>query len=625
MKEEDILLTGDKWTIVLTLSVAECEGMIAELYVKLSDIEDRLIPALNELSSSFPTAVHGSEVIALRAVLDSFAAQLKTFRRLLPTERRQKRGLINVGGTILKTLFGTMDSDDLERINSAVTELEKQTHNIIHAQDEQLTVIKKLNDRVSINSISIANLTHIVNRMVNMIESKSIESTMEWILMDNTLARYFRFMDFIIDRAQRELDQLQESIDVTALGRLSHVLVTPSNLTQILKDITMQLPRDISLITVPTLDTIHVYYEIARVHAVATETGIRIFVEIPLKSTDRYFQLFKLQNLPYFNKRLNQFVTIEGTYSHIAVSEDKQFYVLYTLEDKLACTTVGRTVCPPTTPVYSKRTPSCEMALFLNDTDLVQSECKWTVIQPNFKPILHKSPNMNFWIYSVSSRTKVTQQCAQGLNSETVVTDFVIQGTGILENKGHCYIHSDLFKLLPDTNRYTEVAIDYGKIIIPTIKDAWVNSKVTMESHDDLSTQENLKTILATSYQNAKSTPLDELARAVHKIHEDENTKKTWSIGIGTILVLIGICVILYCWRTLFLRWMSSTCGCRTWRPQPAPRASDSPRARQTFKRPRSETDAGEEAVVLEEPHASTAEAASVRFVQASRHLISRE
>lgn len=80
MKEEDILLTGDKWTIVLTLSVAECEGMIAELYVKLSDIEDRLIPALNELSSSFPTAVHGSEVVALRAVLDSFAAQLRTFR-----------------------------------------------------------------------------------------------------------------------------------------------------------------------------------------------------------------------------------------------------------------------------------------------------------------------------------------------------------------------------------------------------------------------------------------------------------------------------------------------------------------------------------------------------------------
>ena len=50
------------------------------------------------------------------------------------------------------------------------------------------------------------------------------------------------------------------------------------------------------------------YYTIATVHAVATSTSIRLFVEIPLIAADRYFELYQVHSLPFFYKRIWKFV-----------------------------------------------------------------------------------------------------------------------------------------------------------------------------------------------------------------------------------------------------------------------------------------------------------------------------
>lgn len=55
---------------------------------------------------------------------------------------RKKRGLINFGGTVSKWLFGTLDHEDGERINSVLNHLNKNDHLIQEKINEQMSIAK---------------------------------------------------------------------------------------------------------------------------------------------------------------------------------------------------------------------------------------------------------------------------------------------------------------------------------------------------------------------------------------------------------------------------------------------------------------------------------------------------
>jgi hypothetical protein len=85
--------------------------------------------------------------------------------------------------------------------------------------------------------------------------------------------------------------QLQESLDVTSIGKLSSVLINPQNLSIILQQLSLQLPEGLTMLTGLTVKEMYVYYTVAEVHAVATSTTNRLFIDIPLKAADRCFEL----------------------------------------------------------------------------------------------------------------------------------------------------------------------------------------------------------------------------------------------------------------------------------------------------------------------------------------------
>ena len=56
-------------------------------------------------------------------------------------EQRKKRGLLNLGGTILKKIFGTATEADVEDIRKAVQESQRQNQKLIHMDQQLVTVI----------------------------------------------------------------------------------------------------------------------------------------------------------------------------------------------------------------------------------------------------------------------------------------------------------------------------------------------------------------------------------------------------------------------------------------------------------------------------------------------------
>ena len=68
---------------------------------------------------------------------------------------RDKRGLLNIEGYIMKYLFGTMDHHDMTKINHFIDTMKVFSENVIHTSEQQVTYIQKLNEKVTASTRNI--------------------------------------------------------------------------------------------------------------------------------------------------------------------------------------------------------------------------------------------------------------------------------------------------------------------------------------------------------------------------------------------------------------------------------------------------------------------------------------
>jgi hypothetical protein len=101
-------------------------------------------------------------------------------------------------------------------------------------------------------------------------------------------ARYstaIREIELFMFELKFSLVQLQESLDLTIVGKLSSTMITPHNLSELLQ-VNLRLPKGTSMSTGLTVEDMYIYYAVATVHSTATSRSIRLFIDIPLKAAD---------------------------------------------------------------------------------------------------------------------------------------------------------------------------------------------------------------------------------------------------------------------------------------------------------------------------------------------------
>jgi hypothetical protein len=72
------------------------------------------------------------------------------------------------------------------------------------------------------------------------------------------------------------LVQLQESLDLTSVGKLSSTLINPYNLSELLQQVNLHLPKGTSMLTGLSIEDmyVYIYYAVAVVHATTTARNI---------------------------------------------------------------------------------------------------------------------------------------------------------------------------------------------------------------------------------------------------------------------------------------------------------------------------------------------------------------
>jgi len=225
------------------------------------------------------------------------------------------------------------------------------------------------------------------------------------------------------------------------------------------------------MLTGLTDEDMYVYYTVAKVHAVATSTSIRLFIDIPLKAVDRYFQLYQVYSFLFFHKGIGQFVVIDETFTYLAVAENRQFFAVMTPYMLSKCTRNLYTVCPSDVILKTAGEQNCLIALFLGKMDIVLKKCKRLVLHEPFEPIWIRSPDSSYWVYSLNVPQQVTIQCRTAGPPPASKSNYQLtfQGTGILRNSSSCYVHAENFKLLPHSLGNTKVDLDEVSIVLPNI------------------------------------------------------------------------------------------------------------------------------------------------------------
>jgi len=105
-------------------------------------------------------------------------------------------------------------------------------------------------------------------------------------------------LEFSLLQLLQQLDDLLSAIQCIMLGNLPIKLIDPMTLQKILRNVTLSLPNGYELIVGTKTGNIHLYYQIAKVSMITNAHHIKLIVNVPLKTFNQDFALYRLITLP---------------------------------------------------------------------------------------------------------------------------------------------------------------------------------------------------------------------------------------------------------------------------------------------------------------------------------------
>jgi len=298
-------------------------------------------------------------------LLKTLDSRLNDFQQVLPRVDPH-RGLLDVGGLVLKQIFGTVTVADIHSIHEVVDELRQRNSDIAHSVLNQLTYVKDLG---KINAEAIENLSSVVkDQMVRLHDQfLSIAEDMFWLnatlQTESSMFTVIRHLEFTLMQFIQQIDELFDTVQYAILGKLPIKLVNPLELQNILRNVTLQLPESYKLVAGLSKENMHLYYELTKVSVVVNVRSVDLVLTVPLRTMDSHFTLLRLIALPT-QISFDKFVKYLVDYAFFVLQHSQQSYLLFTEADYSCCDKGSITICPAETAVYNLQSLKCESSLF---------------------------------------------------------------------------------------------------------------------------------------------------------------------------------------------------------------------------------------------------------------------
>jgi hypothetical protein len=186
-------------------------------------------------------------------------------------------------------------------------------------------------------------------------------------LNQSALFTVVRQLEYALLQLTHQVDTLLNAVQYTLSVKLPITVIGPNILDSILRNISICLPETNEIIAGTKFDDIHAYYELIKVTSVGTAHGIKLILEVPLKTESQRFTLFKIIALPVlvFN---DTFALYQLHYDNFGLSYSQRDFLLLTTANVQKCHTGTIRLCPGDRALYDVRSITCESKLYFQAT-----------------------------------------------------------------------------------------------------------------------------------------------------------------------------------------------------------------------------------------------------------------
>ena len=171
--------------------------------------------------------------------------------------------------------------------------------------------------------------------------------------------------------------------------------------------------------------------------------GIKLFINVPLKTADSYFTLYRI--IALLTRLTNdKLIRYQIDFPYFGLNHNQHDYVLLNEADLHRCTVSTTTVCPANMAVYSTQIVSCESSLFFQTADNYRVCQKSLIVSLSMPTLLsHEST----WLYCFPDPQLVTLHCWTN-NTWTTYTKTLI-GTGMMVDTSGCSMSTNTLRTIP--------------------------------------------------------------------------------------------------------------------------------------------------------------------------------
>jgi hypothetical protein len=354
--EEPLRQVVATWNIYMTL---EAPPRPTELITQVRDLDNH-IAAVGNLR-------HEGIVVDMAP----FKAKQQRMLALLQegSDRRVRRGLFDVGGMMLNSLFGVATSDQLNNLKATLTDLAGSQQEIAHSQQQLATFVnqtRKFVNKVALQQHEIEKQYALFGTALRAISTAMNQhaKAIHTIHLEVDLDRYMDVLQMAVDQYVDQMALHRRQRRELESGTLSRALLKAEDLRDILDQASTKYQ---------VINSLEWYYSFLSVVPLWQNTDSLVFtVEIPLVASRPYL---------YYNIMTHPVPLANDSYA-VALKLEKH-YALDTTTGNLfvphKCIGVAPLVCLSSAE-YDSTAHRCARGILTNRQDLVE-QCQVTVSQ----------------------------------------------------------------------------------------------------------------------------------------------------------------------------------------------------------------------------------------------------
>lgn len=407
-------IKDNTWTLVKTIKI---EPLLEE-YHNLRNMANKLNSSYYEEKSEkwYITEMHN-----YRYIIDHLQEEIENLIEQILPNHRQRRGIINGLGSIIKVITGNMDQEDAERINQQIQDLQQGQKNNAKVLKKQISLAK--NAIVSFNN-TISNLKHnqviLESRILQIskiiTESQKYSNRYDIVLQSIVYSQLTNNFSIIL----RILSEIRTALVFSRINVMHPSIIEPHLL---IRDFTSITDSQSTLPINPTTANIMILESLIDIKAYQQHSTITFLLEVPLVSKETY-DLYHLYSLPIPINNAMKFIIPTAHY----VLYNEQYYgnlndnCKEILPAKFLCSNIELLPISPESP--------CEIQIIML-TNQYQN-CKQ--ISMNLKDVKTQKIENNNWIVVSPHQNRLTSYC----NDNQYIK--LIEGTNIIHIPLGCSI-----------------------------------------------------------------------------------------------------------------------------------------------------------------------------------------